>query len=372
MKKRLLAVILSLMLLGSFALFAACETTGGDTNGGKIEGDYTEATDEELNEAVASIDFTKLFGDTSAEDWKFGLSLNAKADLEESMDVDGSTYTGTANATVKYDFTAEKGTDAAFPFELKGAGEGEGKITDYIADEEASGESTEELSLRKVEYTASAKAYNDSDYFYLDPAVTIDGEKQESISATRFAISDILYELGLGGSIDAVLPDEDGTIMTGLSAMSALPGTGSDSAENPLPQVIAMLKQFGCKFGIDTSDGVKIRVTADKAAIENILNMALAGQLPSSVTAASFAISEDAMIEVYAAVAADGMFSGIAVNANLGATIPQAVTGAPFAITVNANVELSLVYDGDLTVSLEGLNPDDYDDAGSNANTAVG
>lgn len=110
--RKVLAMLLSFMLLVSLALFAACDPQGG-TDGGKIDGNYTEATEEEVTEAVTELDLNKLFGDTSAEDWKFGLSLNAKAEASLTMTVEEEVYTTTATGTATYAFLAQAGTEAA-------------------------------------------------------------------------------------------------------------------------------------------------------------------------------------------------------------------------------------------------------------------
>ena len=353
--RKVLAMLLSFMLLVSLALFAACDPQGG-TDGGKIDGDYTEATEEEVTEAVTELDLNKLFGDTSAEDWKFGLSLNAEAEASLTMTVEEEVYTTTATGTATYAFLAQAGTEAAagavLPFDMKGEGEAkanvEYKIPTY-ANTTTTGSVTSEESaaveVQEGEIEASVKVYNDSEYVYLAPSATIDGGEEET-THEYVSISDILYGLGLGGA----------------SVMSADAGNGeTQTAENPLAQGIAMLKQLGCKFAIDASEGLKIRITADKAAIDNVITMVLAeAQAPAEITAAAFAVTEDTAVEIYLSVDENGRFAGLAVNVNGGFTMPQKITEEPSDMVIEVSAKISLVFDDTVNVTLEGLNKEEY------------
>ena len=360
--KKVLAMLLSFMLLVSLALFAACDPQGG-TDGGKIDGDYTEATEEEVTEAVTELDLNKLFGDTSAEDWKFGLSLNAKAEASLTMTVEEEVYTTTATGTATYAFLAQAGTEAAagavLPFDMKGEGEAKANVeykiptyananapvTESATTESATSEESAAVEVLEGEIEASVKVYNDSEYVYLAPSATIDGEEEET-THEYVSISDILYGLGMGGA----------------SVMSADAGNGeTQTAENPLAQGIAMLKQLGCKFAIDASEGLKIRITADKAAIDSIITMVLAeAQAPAEITAAAFAVTEDAAVEIYLSVDENGRFAGLAVNVSGGFTMPQEITEEPSDMVIEVSAEISLVFDDTVNVTLEGLNKEEY------------
>lgn len=360
--KKVLAMLLSFMLLVSLALFAACDPQGG-TDGGKIDGDYTEATEEEVTEAVTELDLNKLFGDTSAEDWKFGLSLNAEAEASLTMTVEEEVYTTTATGTATYAFLAQAGTEAAagavLPFDMKGEGEAKANVeykiptyananapvTESATTESATSEESAAVEVLEGEIEASVKVYNDSEYVYLAPSATIDGEEEQT-THEYVSISDILYGLGLGGA----------------SVMSADAGNGeTQTAENPLAQGIAMLKQLGCKFAIDASEGLKIRITADKAAIDNVITMVLAeAQAPAEITAAAFAVTEDAAVEIYLSVDENGRFAGLAVNVSGGFTMPQEITEEPSDMVIEVSAEISLVFDDTVNVTLEGLNKEEY------------
>ena len=360
--RKVLAMLLSFMLLVSLALFAACDPQGG-TDGGKIDGNYTEATEEEVTEAVTELDLNKLFGDTSAEDWKFGLSLNAEAEASLTMTVEEEVYTTTATGTATYAFLAQAGTEAAagavLPFDMKGEGEAKANVeykiptyananapvTESATTESATSEESAAVEVQEGKIEASVKVYNDSEYVYLAPSATMDGEEEQT-TREYVSISDILYGLGLGGA----------------SVMSADAGNGeTQTAENPLAQGIAMLKQLGCKFAIDASEGLKIRITADKAAIDSIITMVLAeAQAPAEITAAAFAVTEDAAVEIYLSVDENGRFAGLAVNVNGGFTMPQKITEEPSDMVVEVSAEISLVFDDTVNVTLEGLNKEEY------------
>ena len=360
--RKVLAMLLSFMLLVSLALFAACDPQGG-TDGGKIDGNYTETTEEEVTEAVTELDLNKLFGDTSAEDWKFGLSLNAEAEASLTMTVEEEVYTTTATGTATYAFLAQAGTEAAagavLPFDMKGEGEAKANVeykiptyananapvTESATTESATSEESAAVEVQEGKIEASVKVYNDSEYVYLAPSATMDGEEEQT-THEYVSISDILYGLGMGGA----------------SVMSADAGNGeTQTAENPLAQGIAMLKQLGCKFAIDASEGLKIRITADKAAIDSIITMVLAeAQAPAEITAAAFAVTEDTAVEIYLSVDENGRFAGLAVNVNGGFTMPQKITEEPSDMVIEVSAEISLVFDDTVNVTLEGLNKEEY------------
>ena len=122
-----------------------------------------------------------------------------------------------------------------------------------------------------------------------------------------------------------------------------------------------MLKQLGCKFAIDASEGLKIRITADKAAIDNVITMVLAeAQAPAEITAAAFAVTEDAAVELYLSVDENGRFAGLAVNVSGGFTMPQKITEEPSDMVIEVSAEISLVFDDTVNVTLEGLNKEEY------------
>lgn len=218
-------------------------------------------------------------------------------------------------------------------------------VTESATTESATSEESAAVEVQEGKIEASVKVYNDSEYVYLAPSATMDGEEEQT-THEYVSISDILYGLGLGGA----------------SVMSADAGNGeTQTAENPLAQGIAMLKQLGCKFAIDASEGLKIRITADKAAIDNVITMVLAeAQAPAEITAAAFAVTEDAAVEIYLSVDENGRFAGLAVNVNGGFTMPQEITEEPSDMVIEVSAEISLVFDDTVNVTLEGLNKEEY------------
>ena len=279
------------------------------------------------------------------------------------MTVEEEVYTTTATGTATYAFLAQAGTEAAagavLPFDMKGEGEAKANVeykiptyananapvTESATTESATSEESAAVEVQEGKIEASVKVYNDSEYVYLAPSATMDGEEEQT-THEYVSISDILYGLGLGGA----------------SVMSADAGNGeTQTAENPLAQGIAMLKQLGCKFAIDASEGLKIRITADKAAIDSIITMVLAeAQAPAEITAAAFAVTEDAAVEIYLSVDENGRFAGLAVNVNGGFTMPQKITEEPSDMVVEVSAEISLVFDDTVNVTLEGLNKEEY------------
>lgn len=83
-------------------------------------------------------------------------------------------------------------------------------------------------------------------------------------------------------------------------------------------------------------------------------------QAPAEITAAAFAVTEDAAVEIYLSVDENGRFAGLAVNVSGGFTMPQEITEEPSDMVIEVSAEISLVFDDTVNVTLEGLNKEEY------------
>ena len=155
--KKFAALLMSMTLLSSLALFVACGDSDKQENQGKLDGDFsTEATDEEVTAVLTklqnAVDGNTFLGDTAAEDWSFG--FDAGADVSFSMVglEPGSGENAQVGANVHFDLgvgykliIGNSAVSGAGDLSVKGSGSVMGSNANY-----------------------SAKIYNDADYLYMD------------------------------------------------------------------------------------------------------------------------------------------------------------------------------------------------------------
>lgn len=221
--KKFLSLATALLLVGALSIFAGC---GKGERSGVIKGNYTEPTKAELQSALDAIDTEKLLGDTEAEGWKTGMSLGANLSYE--MSAAGEKMSMSFDLSHK--ISAESAQDA---LDLKG--EGSLALQTNLAGE-------------KEKYTV--KTYNDMKNIYLDASAHANGENQNA--KVRISIADIFDGYGDMLPIEPVGPTD-----------AALP-TDADA-------LLKELADSGFTLAMDTSDGIKIKLTANESVFTEII-----------------------------------------------------------------------------------------------------
>ena len=216
--KKVLAAGCAVLMCGCFAL-TACDKGGN----AEIGGNYRTPTSEELSAALGSIDAEKLFGDPAAENYTFGLSLSSEFDI--GVIAPGTTVSADGSADLDISVSEEQ---------TAGAGE-------VSLNFSSTGEEGQDLSVR-------ADAYTDAQYVYFNASLSADGE-----------------ELPMNGKVDiaSLLADMPGMMTTDTETSTA------PSAD--FGAMIAQLTTMGMEIGLDTSDGVKLRFTADAACLQEMM-----------------------------------------------------------------------------------------------------
>lgn len=209
------------------------------------ESGYRQPTDEELEQVLTSIESGDLFGNGEGSDVTAGLS--AEGSFELSTGVTGMIIT--VSGEFDYDLMVTASSVA-----------GAGSMT------------------MTADTTASVDIYNDESYIYLK---ALSGGQQ---SGAKIAIADILSSMGgTGGYITAV-------------------------SEQSTPQFsVEYYKQMGIDIGIDTSDGTKLKFSANDdyfAALESQLG-------GGSIT--------DSVLEMYLNIDSQGVFEQLSVTIDIGA-----------------------------------------------------
>jgi lipoprotein len=269
--KKFLSLATALLLVGALAIFAGC---GKGERSGVIKGNYTEPTKAELQSALDAIDTEKLLGDTEAEGWKTGMSLGANLSYE--MSAAGEKMSMSFDLSHK--ISAESAQDA---LDLKG--EGSLALQTNLAGEQE-------------KYTV--KTYNDMKNIYLDASAHANGENQNA--KVRISIADIFDGYGDMLPIEPVGPTD-----------AALP-TDADA-------LLKELADSGFTLAMDTSDGIKIKLTANESVFTEILE-GVNGSLPSTgipATGEYFSFSKDSYMEFYLHVGADGLLKKVTARMDL-------------------------------------------------------
>lgn len=304
--KKFVAVLMSTTLLCSFALFTACSDKQGNGGGGKLDGDFsTEATDEEVAAALTkfqnAVEGNTIVGDTEADDWSFG--FESDADISFSMiGVEAGAGEG-AQSDVNLNIDLDVGykliignsaVSGAGDLSLKGSGSVVGSNADY-----------------------SAKVYNDADYFYVDMS-SVPG--MSKVKMTYETVAGALESVGSGESQTPT--DTPATMSADVAPGAGTENEGGQGTEtapsSEIDEIVAGLKEVGCKVYIDDSDGLKVKLSVSEETVDMLLEAI--GLVPAE--------SADALIDfsvfsfdLYFAMTDDGVFSQISADFDIKASV---------------------------------------------------
>lgn len=336
--KKIIAVSLSAMLAVSLFAFTACN---GKDELGVVEGNYKEATAEEIKSALEGVDADKLFGDTSADDYNFGIQLTAQTNAEISI---GDSYSVKENASANAQLALSLSEDNIC---LLGSGS-------------ASLQSEMKSTGMTVSMNYNADAYVDNDYVYVSATV------QQTTQKIKINIEELINYVLDGG--DSFLPDEGG----------AEDGSGEypdvDFGNMSFDEYLETLEQLHVKTYLDTSKGLKVKISFTEESVTALIDLILAeitaeegenSEYAETVTAVFETLEFSEMqLDYYLALDEDGTFSEYAIDMNIAFTLDAPAFGATAGmptgtISANLNCAASLkAYNGTITLP-EGLAEDD-------------
>lgn len=227
--------------------FSACALSacGEKKEDGTIKGNYEEATMEQVTETLSNVDMgAAMGGDSNAEDFKFGLNVDSSFSAACTV---GENSKVSAGLSAGYTFLLTKST-------CSGAGNVE---INYDADIKAGELGEQEAVKESGKY--SATVYNDATYLYGDFNLgkKEDGETDNIIKA-KFNYGELLDYLM--SNIGNLIPDG------GMPGMT--PYAESDAS------IAGMLAQLNIKAGMDTTDGIKIKLSITKDTFWGLLENA--------------------------------------------------------------------------------------------------
>ncbi|MDE5896310.1 MAG: hypothetical protein K2H43_00685, partial [Clostridia bacterium] len=162
MKKKVVALA-GVLLAGTIVAMAGCSSSGSGSSG-KISGNYKEADDETVAEALSNIDVENAFVDTSAKNWKYGLQLGGNVDITiNASGNDGSSGKIAIKGSGDYKISLQKKTSALSGESMTVAGEGNMDGSFNVSG----------TGMQAMKASLKAKAYNDIESVYASVSGTI-------------------------------------------------------------------------------------------------------------------------------------------------------------------------------------------------------
>ena len=268
--KKVLSVILGGCLVAAFAVFASCSK--GDSHKDLITGDFSaEATAVQRTQLGEALSSDSLWGDQSQDGWKFSIENVVYGYMDIDAVAMGESMVIDTDMDVSHLITLEKKDGA---LSLRGAGN-----------------MKMDMNMMGIQASYSGKAYNDSDYYYLDATVSALGQKQ--------SVKQKMY-LSEAMGIDLDIDEND------------LIGSFAD-----LTPIFESLDDQLVKIYIDDSDEqeqkVKIAWTADDFTqyFEDILNEDLGDMSGVSIDMGSLQVANFGCCEYYVSLDKDtGILTG--------------------------------------------------------------
>jgi|GEM_PF-4235770 len=317
MKKRISAIILTLVLCISF-----CACLFGCGGGAEFNGNFnTEATDENYSEVMTSIleSDGELFGDETSADWATGL----KVALELAYTRTGADQDVALSA--KGDFTFVVSKDSAASSGYSAAGKG-------WADISANGLESLAGALGAPEGAFPDTALYKGDMFVDNTNFYIGGkfEVGETKVEGKYVVEDFYTVSDLMEAI------EDINAGYGELDMS------SEDVDDAVDEIMAVVEALEIKVYIDTSNGVKVKVSLSNDTLETIAeDEDLQEMIPEDLRELAVSLLEADLsinkFDLYFSLTSDYEFAGIKLDVDVSrpatATTPAESLKIMFSVT---------------------------------------
>lgn len=322
MKKtnKIIMGVTALAMAFSACAFTACNSQPND---GSIKGNYQEATAEQVNTALSTVNQEQLFGDTSAEDYKFGIELTS------SFNALVSSESGSSSIGLSADYKMlVNGSDSAFSYK------GEGNLSMKAENTPTEGtKSTNEMALNLWQDDVMT-------YAKMTMASSEDEEGKEPTPTTiKFDVSQLVSSLIPSGGSDVTIP----TLPEGVE----LPGsiTTPDVSSLDLVTAVKALNDMGATVAMDTTRGIKLKISITEDVILNLM----ADMMGSTVEQASSKVAfTKCNLDFYLSIDKDGLFEATSIVADIEASSAQSTT-ATAASTVKLEGYMSLKVNSNVT-----------------------
>lgn len=273
MKKthKIIMGITALVVAFSAFSFTACSKQPDGT----IDGNYKEATTDEINAALENVDQDKILGDKTAADYKFGI------DFSSSLNFSTSTETSSSTASMKasYKMLATAGESV---LSYKGAGSlsMNGSTTPAEGDK-----TTEELSLN---------LWQDNAMLYLNMTKKSSQDKEEPQPQK--------FKLDASALISSLIPG-------GTYSGNTEDATTPDLSSFNLVTIVNKLNEMGATVAMDTTNGIKLKINITKDVVNNLVS-----QIGETASEIPFTKCN---VDLYVAIDSNGLLSAMSIVADV-------------------------------------------------------
>lgn len=315
------------IIMGVTALamaFSACALSacsGNKEPDGTIDGNYKVATAEEVNTALSAVKSETLLGDTTAEDYKFGIDFSSKLNL--SMSTEGQSTSFSMNAG--YKMLATAGESA---LSYKGAGNLSMNGSNTANDKTT----TSEIALN---------LWQDDATLYANLTGKSSEDAEERTQKIKLDASKLISSLLPSGGADVTDPTIPGGDVTNPDLPEVEVTTPDLSSY--LVTVVNMLNDMGATTSLDTTNGIKLKISIN----QNVVNNLIAGMMGGNAEQVSELISfTKCSLDFYVAIDSNGMLSATSIVADVEATVNMPVSEtATSASTIKLNGYLYFAVD---------------------------
>lgn len=355
--KKILAISASAVMAFSLLAFTACDK---NTDKGLEDLTYTDVDlsseqkkEEFLEEVSTNIDFSKIFGDTTAEGYTFGLAADLNLGAKVSVTAKGFGENG-ADLTVSADVevgeslkikTSAESTLLSSTSTVKYSTSIPNDVYDLLGEIGAPVETLKTV-LPSGNYTLSE--YMDGEYVYIDCPKNIIELLPEGTLPESGKI-----KLPLGGYEDDY---EQDFVVSGYAVVDDDYDYEEDYEVDVVGNMLALLESCNVKISVSKENGYALKLTADKDAVINVI---VATTPLTKEALGEIATFNTCALSLYFGVDENGVFKGATVKADVDVKITLAegtfddmVEGLPaFEGTVKLNLDLDVKkYDGEVSL----------------------
>lgn len=304
--------------------FSACALTACSKSNepdGTIDGNYQVATAEEVNAALRTVNQDTLLGDTTAEDYKFGIDFSSSLDLSVSTESQSTSYSMSAG----YKMLATAGESG---LSYKGAGSLSMNGNNTVDGKTTTAETA--LNLWQDDATLYLKMTNKSS----------EDTQEPQPSKIKFDANELISSLFPSGGIDTTIP----TLPEGVELPDGV--TMPDISSLDLVSAVNMLNEMGATVSMDTTDCIKLKITITQDVVNNLIAQMMGGTTEQITELISFI---KCSLDFYVAIDKNGTLSATSIVADVEATanVPTTTT-ATSATTVKLNGYLYFAVDANV------------------------
>ncbi len=282
--------ITALVIAFSACAFTACDSEPKD---GSIKGNYHVATEDEIVQTLSAVDEEKLFGDTTAENYKFGLDV--VTDLGMDMN---------ANATAEQTVSMNLNLTSGYKLLISGTEEnpslkGAGNLNfNYAMAMSTPGMTANQTADLKVD------TYQDNAMEYTTVSIKSQPIGEAAIDKTE------KLKIDVDAVMAAIAPSIPSVPTTPETPTTPSDGTINQETQEGLAEAVKELAQAGATVSLDTKNGIKLKVSFN----EDMIMSSIAEEDPETSAQIAEALTFNKCgLDIYLSIDKAGVFNAASV-----------------------------------------------------------